>query len=401
MTAAPQSSGTRPGSIASPSLLLLLLACATLTVMAGATISPSLPGLLEHFHDVPNAATLVPLILTAPGLAIAVSAPICGWLVDKTDPKLVLVTAICLYIAAGSSGLWLEGLMPILWGRILLGLSVGAVMTSSTTLVAHLWPGPERARVLGYQASAMGFGGVVFILGGGLLADISWRGAFAMYLVPLVLLPLVVLGVPSGIRGKDQPGAAGAPTGFPLAFAAGIYLSTFCIFLIFYMIPTQLPFLLRDLGAEDASTTGFAIAVLTLCSALTSLAFGRLRERVSAAMIGALGFGIVAACYAVIAGAEGLLPVFAAAPFIGIALGAAMPNHVTWLNARVPARMRGRANGFMSMSVFLGQFCSAFAGAGLAAAGGGRGAAFLGLGALSAAIAAVYVGLHLRTRGSR
>ncbi|MFT5047407.1 MAG: MFS family permease, partial [Porticoccaceae bacterium] len=51
--------------------------------MAGATIAPGLPGLLAHFSDHPDAEYLTRFILTIPGLAIAISAPLAGYLADK------------------------------------------------------------------------------------------------------------------------------------------------------------------------------------------------------------------------------------------------------------------------------------------------------------------------------
>ncbi|WP_415836545.1 MFS transporter, partial [Palleronia rufa] len=143
--------------------LFALLASATLTVMAGATISPSLPGLVAHFADDPRAEWLVPFILTAPGLAIAVAAPLSGVLVDRTVKRRVLLAGIVLYVLAGSSGLYLDSLDAILVGRLFLGLAVGAVMTASMALIADVWEGEARQRVLGWQAASMGVGGILFI----------------------------------------------------------------------------------------------------------------------------------------------------------------------------------------------------------------------------------------------
>lgn len=353
-------------------VLALLLCCATLTVMAGATISPSLPGLLEHFADTPRATALVPLILTIPGLAIAVSAPLAGLIADRSDPRRVLLAGIVLYVIAGSSGLYLSDLTSIIAGRVLLGLAVGAIMTASTTLIAHFFAGPERAKILGFQAAAMGFGGVVFILTGGFLADLSWRGPFAVYLAPVILLPLIMRVIPFADRTGEVAPEPGAGDTFPVPFAAMIYALAFVSFIVFYMVPTQLPFLIKELGAAKASTTGFAIALVTLASAIASLNFGRLRTRFAPLTIATACFIAIGLTFIAISQARSVTHVFLITPFIGMAFGVLMPSLSTWLLSRIPAPMRGRANGMFTMSVFLAQFLSAFVGAALVHQGGLR-----------------------------
>ncbi|WP_328603251.1 hypothetical protein OG943_24540 [Amycolatopsis sp. NBC_00345] len=58
------------------SLLATLLDVSTMTIMASATITPALPGVQQHFAAEPHAELLVRLVLTLPGPAIMVSAPL-------------------------------------------------------------------------------------------------------------------------------------------------------------------------------------------------------------------------------------------------------------------------------------------------------------------------------------
>ncbi|WP_278913668.1 hypothetical protein [Deinococcus wulumuqiensis] len=55
---------------------LALLFAATLTIMAGATIAPSLPAMREHFSALPQRDVLVRLVLTLPALVIALTWPL-------------------------------------------------------------------------------------------------------------------------------------------------------------------------------------------------------------------------------------------------------------------------------------------------------------------------------------
>ena len=113
----------------SPLLKLTLLLTSTLTVMAGATIAPSLPGMEKHFSElgVANAELLVRLVLTFPALFIMIGSPIAGIIIDKFGRKPPLAASVLLYGLAGSSGSYLESLELILVGRALLGLAVAGV----------------------------------------------------------------------------------------------------------------------------------------------------------------------------------------------------------------------------------------------------------------------------------
>lgn len=235
-----------------------LLAVSSLTVMAGATISPSLPAIQAHFADVPAVAVLARLVLTLPALFIALGAPLAGVLVDRWGRKPLLVVCVLLYAVAGVSGVYLDALTPILIGRALLGLAVAGIMTASVTLVADYFEGDQRTSFLGLQAGFMAFGGFIFLTAGGFLAGISWRGPFFIYLFALVLLPGVLWSLYEPQRGslisKNMPDVP-----MPWAALALIYGFAFVGMIVFYMVPVQLPFYLEQRFSATPAQSGLAI----------------------------------------------------------------------------------------------------------------------------------------------
>lgn len=377
--------------------LFALLASATLTVMAGATISPSLPGLVAHFSADPRAAWLVPFILTAPGLAIAVAAPLSGVVVDRTVKRNVLLAGIVLYVIAGSSGLYLDSLNAILVGRLFLGLAVGAVLTASIALIADVYEGEERQRVLGWQAASMGIGGILFIGAGGLLGQLDWRGPFAVYLVPLVLIPIVLRAVPATAPRPRAAGTSDEP--FPWRHALPIYLVAAAAMLTFYVIPTLIPFVVADLvGVERAAGfTGLTVAAAMIGSAVAASQVARLRKHLSPPGVAALSFAIVSVGYLFISAGLTLPLLTLALAGIGAGLGFLMPSNNAWLLSRIPDAMRGRASGGMTMSLFLAQFSSAFVGGALVD-WGGLDFVYLAMGAFAAVLSAVMLLVARATR---
>ncbi|MDZ7740455.1 MAG: MFS transporter [Bacteroidota bacterium] len=140
-----------------------LLLASTMTIMAGATIAPSLPQMEKVFSESEHAAFFSRLILTIPALFIAFLSPLAGYIIDEYGRRKTLLYSLALYALAGTSGLYLTNIYAILAGRALLGVAVAGTMTTTITLIGDYFEGMERRRFMGYQGSFMGMGGVVFI----------------------------------------------------------------------------------------------------------------------------------------------------------------------------------------------------------------------------------------------
>ncbi|MGB3517002.1 MAG: MFS transporter, partial [Elainellaceae cyanobacterium] len=223
-----------------PSVKIALLLVSTLTIMAGATIAPSLPAMRAHFSAVPNADYWVRLALTLPALLIALGAPIVGVAIDRLGRKPLLLAALLLYGIAGSAGFWLESLQAILVSRAFLGLSVASIMTITVTLAADYYKGPALAQFLGLQSGFMSLGGVVFLTLGGFLAELDWRYPFLIYLLALVWLPLAVISLPEPERSLSSDRASPAlpqttgeiPAAKPEKFLVSLVVMTYGMALI-------------------------------------------------------------------------------------------------------------------------------------------------------------------------
>ena len=324
--------------------------------MAGATIAPGLPGLLAHFADYPDADYLTRFILTVPGLAIAITAPIAGVIADKLGRRVLLQVGVALYIVAGSAGLWVDDLMVLLISRLLLGVAVGMVMVCSMALLTDHFQGAERDRAMGIQSSAMAAGGIVFISAGSILADISWRAPFAVYLAPIVLFPLIYAYISKPPPSEEE--SDGFSGQFPIAHASLIYLLGFISMLLFYFIPSQLPFYAIELGADSLKYAGFAVVLSQVFASVSSAFYQRLRSVLGNQQILLMSFSLLGSGFFILAQAQSLLVMYLSMPLIGIGLGFNFPNLTIWLMSRVPSSMRGRASGGMTTAVFLGQFLS-------------------------------------------
>lgn len=349
---------------------LTLLLVSSLTVMSGATIAPALPVMLGHFSDVRNGELWVRLVLTVPALFILFLAPLAGMLVDRWGRKKLLLPAMVLYGIAGSSGLYLDSLGAILAGRALLGVAVAGIMTSATTLIADYFDGSNRARFMGIQAACMGLGGIIFLTSGGLLADIQWRLPFAIYLLSFTLIPpaYFILSEPPGIYKTLKRKTGSTPAGIPEHTVSSekstgrlltmIYSFTLFTMVVFYLIPTQLPFYLEKLSGIQPSLSGIAIGTAILFSSLVALFYGRIRKRFGYISILGMSFALMGTGYMWISVAGSYPFILTGLAVCGLGMGLSMPNFTMWLTSEVHASVRGRAVGGLTTALFMGQFIS-------------------------------------------
>jgi MFS family permease len=346
---------------------LTLLLASSLTVMSGATVSPSLPAMKQHFEDAiadPDLrTTLVKLVITLPALFIVIGSPIAGLVVDRFGRKSLLLLTAILYGFAGSSGLFLESLPAILVGRAILGLSVAGVMVSATTLIANYYSGSARAAFMGLQSGFMGLGGVLFLTLGGALAQQNWHYPFGIYLFAWLIVPLIILFILEPERGTPSHPQVGAGTemtnpSMPIGVMVIVYGLTTLSQIAFYLVPVQLPFFLENLVQALPSQSGMAIALCTLFSAIASVTYGKLKRRMEFVTFLPMIFGFMGIGYLLIGQSSSWLQVLTGLAISGMGLGILMPNMTVWLSTAVPDTMRGRALGGLSTAMFLGQFLS-------------------------------------------
>ncbi|NJM82445.1 MAG: MFS transporter [Tabrizicola sp.] len=357
---------TNPFALRGVRVTASVLLLASMTIMANATIAPSLPGLKAHFAGVDGIETLSAMLLTLPSLSIMLAAGPIGALADRVDRQKILAVSALLYALGGTSGLWAVTLPQMLIGRFILGIGVAGTMTLAMAWAADLWAGAARERYLGLQGAAMSAGGIVVMLAGGALAALHWRGAFAVYVivVPVAALALMALA-PENRRllaerkeRRESPAQSAPVEPFPWRVFALVGPLSFLFMVTFYIMPTRLPFLLEGIGVTNAAFVGAIMALMTLASVPGALLYGQVRRFLSPMAIFAWSYGLMGAGLILIGMAPGVWTVVLAVVIMGAGMGPSMPNYTTYMMASVPPSQRGRAAGLLTTSFFAGQFAS-------------------------------------------
>ncbi len=333
-----------------------LLLVSSLTIMSMITISASLPDMSETFEAQPGGPALVKLSLSFPALFIAISAIIAGMVIDKFGRLKLLTIALIFYAVGGTSGYWLDNIYHILAGRALLGLSVGISMTIVTTLIADYYQGKARQKFAGLQIAIMSIGGIVFITLGGILADIDWRVPFLLYFFSLLVLPVTrtYLKEPKEITVRKK---ADSSVRSPKIIWF-VFLNVMLIWIIFFIIPVQIPFYLKSIGVETNTLIGIAIAASTFFSAVASFSYSRIRDNFGFRQIFGLGYLLMALAYASMAYGNSYGMVLLGMLLAGLGMGLMIPNANIWVMQLAPPEIRGREIGRLTTFWFMGQFVS-------------------------------------------
>lgn len=344
---------------------------AMMILMGGAAVAPALPLISAAFPDASDAS--ISLIVTLPALAIAITGFFIGVLSDKIGKIRVLAASVAIFTIAGTSGFYLNSIPAILVGRFILGIGIAGIICTTSALIVCYYDGVTRARILGYQAAAMGVGVLILETSGGLLAGISWRAAFLIYLLGVIIFAGILATMKEPARKCEEigevPGETTAAPGetFPVTPLVLAYITLFMGNLLFFLMPTKFPYLIanmeaaRVLGENTALTVGIFLGISGLASAILGIFYGRIAwrfHRYTILAISLLGFGIGLCSLGF---ATSLVTVGFGVICVGIGEGLLMPTILTWIAAITPRQFLGRAMGGFSVSLNLGQFASALA----------------------------------------
>jgi len=341
---------------------LILVFTTQLPVMGLLSVVPVIPLLAQQFGGHPHARLLLPLLVTAPSLCLALGSPVAGWLADRFGRKPLLCAATLLYGGFGFAPYWLDGLAAIILSRFLLGMSEAVIMTVSNTLMGDLYPPAPRRKWLAVQSAVGSFSGTTLMFVSGLLgAVIGWRGPFVMYLLAFPALALVVLCIREPLRTQVHAGpvagAAGEP--FPLRALALICAITLLSAIIYYVEVLQVSSVLNALGIEDSGHIGLASGIAGLGVPLGALIFAKLSGWSIRQQLMAI-YALFAAGLLLL-GTGGSVPLAVVGAFVAqIACGLLIPALVHWCLGALHFEHRGRGVGLWTTAFFLGQFISPF-----------------------------------------
>ncbi|MEO9132634.1 MAG: MFS transporter [Sphingomonas sp.] len=379
---------------------LTLAVAGFLPVLSILSLAPAVPGILKHFAGVAHAETLVPLMVTAPGLMVALLAPFAGALVDRYGRRRLILLATFLYGFAGVAPFFLSSLPAMFASRLVVGATEAFVLVIVNTLFADYFTTGRRRTWITVQGVSGPVLGIGSIAAAGALSAFAWNGAFLLYSVALVMFIAMVatLYEPLRVPHTDQSIAVGesvqTKTAFPVAVSAKFALVTFLSSLIYYVFIVQSGLAFEASGVASSANLGLLIGVSSLGTPLGALLFNLVSRKAPSEVliasfllfmgVGMIGMGL--------ARTPALMLVFGFIQQIGG--GITVAGLIFWVSRLVPPEHRGRGFGIWSSAFFAGQFASPLLVGSVRFFTGGILGAFVACGAIAVVGALIVVALR-------
>jgi MFS family permease len=353
---------------------ITLLAVSCLTIMVGCVIVPGLSEIATQL-GVPHLANW---LVTLPSLGVVLAGPLAGRAIDRWGAYSLLLVGLFCYGLLGVAGAWLPGAWPQIVDRLLLGGATAIVMAAGTSMIASFYAGDARLKMMARQGMAIELGGVLFLFIGGILASISWRWPYALYLFAWLMLLMVVITVPrppqstssraleENTRNSDRP-------------LRPVLLAAVCSMMCFFTAVIMLPQRFAAMGI-DATHIGYFLSFVSLVAVLAAAMMPDVAQRFGSYATLVMAFVCYLLAHLEFAAAPNMVLFIPGGILLGMGFGLSIPlvNHMT-VEISQPHE-RGRQLARLSMAIFSGQFLAAF----MAYLPGGMATAFVAAAVLAA-----------------
>lgn len=331
-----------------------------LPILSILSLAPAIPTIIAHFKDVPNAAFLVPLMATTPGLMVALLAPFAGIVVDRYGRRTPLLWATFAYAFSGTAPFFLNDLTAIFASRLAVGVSETFILVIVNALFADYFTENRRRNwitVQGLLGPALGAGSLAL---SGYLSSVIWNGVFLIYGLAFVifLAMLAWFFEPEAAQRSEHAGPSAAAVPFPWKTVAGYCGVTLVMSVLYYVFLVNGGLAFEAIGTMSAARLGVIMGLVSLGVPVGALVFNILSRRWPIERVVALVLMIVGAGTAGMGFARTETTMAAAAVLQEIGAGMTVTGLIFWVSRLLPPQHRGRGFGLWTSAFFIAQFIS-------------------------------------------
>ncbi len=329
----------------------------TLVSAIGVTsIAPAFPSMAKDLGLTEGEVVMLITVFTFPGIILA---PVMGILADRFGRKKVIVPSLLLFGMAGGACAFTTDYPALLALRFVNGVGASALGGLGQTIISDIFAGKDRTAALGYNASVLGVGTMIYPALGGALALLGWSYPFLLSALALPMGFIVLYGL------RNPEPAALPPLrrylGGALRSAADreilpAYLATLATFILLYgALLSYFPFLMHQRFNASPSTIGLMLAATSITTIIGAFNLGWITRRFNTKTIITVSFAAYAVAIMLVLVADSLWMMIIPVLLYGLANGLNIPSIQTHLSGSAPLEYRGVFMSVNSMVLRLGQ----------------------------------------------
>lgn len=172
-----------------PLISLLAILSISLTInMPGLAVSPMLGKLHDVFH---SSVVESQLITSLPNLFMIPVVIISGKLATPRRQTAILTAGLLLFLLSGIGCFFANSMVLLIVLGCLVGIGCGMVVPLAAGYISEWFVSKDRQQDLGLKSTASNAMVVIANIYVGIVAAISWRSAFIVYLIPVIPLALI------------------------------------------------------------------------------------------------------------------------------------------------------------------------------------------------------------------
>ena len=377
---------------AGPIQAWIIVAISLLPMMAVVVLMPIIPAIFGNFKDIPNILTLAPLVVSAPGLCIALFSPYAGYLTDRLGRRNLLLIFTFLYGFGGVFPFFFNSFPVLMGGRLLLGIGEAFILTIGNTLLGDYFSESKRAKWLMWQGIVGSACGTMLLSLSGYLSTMGWQYPLLVYCFAIIISVGVYFFIfePARKTEVEVEASTAIVSGgkFPTLIVVRIALTTLVAGILYFVYTLHFSMALDSMGIKDRQAIGNYSAIASIAVPIGALLFKLISNR-SGAFQFACMFFLIGAGLIGIGLAKGINLTVAAAWVQQLGCGMLISTLIAWGLKQLAPEFRGRGMGFWTSGFFMGQFLSPLAVSGMRNITGSLLNAFVVFGIICVLIAAV------------
>ena len=330
-----------------------ILSLSLLTVMAGAAVAPALGVIKAYFSS--SDPVLVQMIISMPALFIVLTNAVFPALCRRFRARTLVLLGLLLYTVGGCAAGAFSAILPVLLMRALVGMGVGIIMPLSTGLLSFYYPPEKLDGLMGLSSAMNQMGGVVATLLAGLLANLSWRASFLIYLMGLLSIVLCLVFLPND--SIAPPKGENETRGTVLRTYFRYILAMFLLMSAFFLYPANFALETTAEGLIPQGAIALIMAMMDFIAFLGGLLFVRCKVLLGGKMK-YLAPALFLAGYLLLALVGGWFGTLAGSVCVGFANGVGIPYLISQASVRAGRTAASTVMPLLSAALYLAQFLS-------------------------------------------